>query len=232
MNQHPIKHFSFDLWLTLIQPNPYYKQKRNRLVIAYFNIDTTPELVDQVYSKYDRLFNTINEITGGNLDAYEMWLIFLDELGVDIRTVSPSVIEDFKQQTEQLFFENPPTLLDKNTLSVFKTLKDNGCTLSLLCNTAFTESSILKKLLIQLGASDYLDFLLFSDEMGYSKPNKKVFEHLFNQANALKPLLHKEILHLGDNPIADVKGANEFGIQSLWLPPNKGISDVLMPYLI
>lgn len=231
MNQPLIKHFSFDLWLTLIQPNPYYKQKRNRLVIAYFNIDTTPELVDNIYSKYDKLFNTINEITGGNLDAYEMWLIFLDELGVDIRTVTPTVIDDFKRQTEQLFFENPPTLLDKNTISVFKTLKNKGNTLSLLCNTAFTESGILRKLLLQLGVSNYLDFLLFSDEMGHSKPHRNVFEHLFREANALKPLLHTEILHVGDNPIADVKGANAFGIQSLLLPPNQGISDLLIPYL-
>ena len=88
MDYSQYSHISFDLWLTLIQSNPYYKQKRNRLLIEFFNISIDPQIVDDTYNKFDRLFNAINEITGGNLDSYELWLIFLGELNVNVKEVS------------------------------------------------------------------------------------------------------------------------------------------------
>jgi len=214
MDYSQYSHISFDLWLTLIQSNPYYKQKRNRLLIEFFDISIDPQIVDDTYNKFDRLFNAINEITGGNLDSYELWLIFLGELNINVKEVSFNLLKEFIAKTEVLFFQLSPILIDGNTPLLFERLVDEGHSLSLLCNTAFTRSHFLRKLLQQLGVAKYLAFQLYSDEMGYSKPNIIVYETLYREVQKIKPLRKNQIIHVGDNPVADFKGARNFGIES------------------
>jgi len=226
MDYSQYSHISFDLWLTLIQSNPYYKQKRNRLLIEFFNISIDPQIVDDTYNKFDRLFNAINEITGGNLDSYELWLIFLGELNVNVKEVSFELLKEFIAKTEVLFFQLPPVLIDENTPQLFERLVNEGHTLSLLCNTAFTRSHFLRKLLQQMGVAKYLTFQLYSDEMGYSKPNIIVYETLFREVQKIKPLNKNQIIHVGDNPIADYKGARNFGIESRLLLQGETVCSV------
>lgn len=226
MEYKQFSHISFDLWLTLIQSNPEYKKRRNRLMIEFFNIALEPSIVDEIYNRFDRLFNNINEITGGNMDAKELWLIFLAELKVDVQLLNLATLQEFTNKTEELFFQYHPTLLDDRTPQLFERLVNEGHTLSLLCNTAFTESTFLKKLLVLLGIDKYLSFKLYSDEMGYSKPNIKVYERLYTEAQRLKTLTKKDILHVGDNPRADLWGANNFGIQGRLLLPGETVVSV------
>jgi len=230
MEFEKFSHISFDLWLTLIQSNPAYKQKRNRLMIDYFGIDKDPVLVDDAYNKFDNLFNGINEITGGNLDPYELWLIFLHQLDIDIKKISIQYLQAFIDETEKLFFDYHPTLLDDSTPQLFERLVNKGHTLSLLCNTAFTKSPFLKKLLAHLGIDKYLSFQLYSDEMGYSKPNIKVYEQLFNEVSKLKTVTKENLLHIGDNPIADLGGATNFGITGRLLLPGETVVSIFKAY--
>ena len=51
---------------------------------------------------------------------------------------------------------------------------------------------------------------------GAAKPDARIFAHLRRAAGAL-PL---EILHVGDDPLADVVGATQAGMQAVWL--NRG----------
>ena len=195
-------------------------------MIEYFGITLDPSVVDESYNKFDKLFNNINEITGGNLDAKELWLIFLAEMNVDVQLLNLDSLQAFNEKTEKLFFEFHPTLIDEHTPQLFERLVNEGHTISLLCNTAFTESPFLKKLLIQLGIDQYFSFKLFSDEMGYSKPNIKVYEKLFEEAQKLKPLSKKDILHVGDNPRADLWGANNYGFDARLLLPGETVFTV------
>ncbi|MFP5041353.1 HAD family hydrolase [Parasediminibacterium sp. JCM 36343] len=223
MDYRQFKHISFDLWLTLIQSNPYHKQKRNELLIDFFNIDAELSVVSATYSKFDKLFNKVNEITGRNLDAYELWLIFLNDLQVDIKKISKAQIDAFVAATEKLFFEYPPVLIEPSTPHIFKRLVAEGHTLSLLCNTAFTTSVFLRKLLDQLHISPYFSFQLYSDEMQYSKPSPQVYERMFQEVSKIKTITKKDILHIGDNEFADLMGATNFGIAGKLLQPGQGI---------
>ena len=223
MKYQQFSHISFDLWLTLIKSNPEYKIRRNRLMIDFFSIDLEPSIVDAVYSKCDRVFNTINEVTGGNLDANELWLIFLSEVNVDVKSMTLERLQEFIDETEKLFFQYHPNLIDKRTPELFNNLVNEGHTLSLLCNTAFTKSNFLKKLLNILGVDKYLSFQLYSDEMGYSKPNVKVYEQMYAEVQKLKPLTKNDIMHVGDNPRADLWGARNFGIEGRLLLPSETV---------
>lgn len=64
------RHYSFDLWLTLIRSNPAFKQKRTEYFHQNFNY--SHKSIDEValaFRQIDIMCNTINEKTGKNIDA-------------------------------------------------------------------------------------------------------------------------------------------------------------------
>ena len=48
-----------------------------------------------------------------------------------------------------------------------------------------------------------------------SKPNPKIFKIVYNEICLIKEINRAEVLHIGDNMIADYNGAREFGFNSL-----------------
>ena len=211
INYKDFKHVSFDLWLTLIQSNSEFKIKRNLLFKDYFEINSSIEKVAQQIRYYDVFCNTINERTGLNIDTNEIYFFILASLDVPIQEIELSKLEGFYVEAEKLFLNYKPTLIYSNTDNYLKTIKSEGISLNILSNTAFIKGFTLKKLLAFYELDDYFDFQIYSDECGFSKPNKKIFE-----------LIHKEmpnrdksqILHVGDNEIADYNGAIEYGFKA------------------
>ena len=62
---------------------------------------------------------------------------------------------------------------------------------------------------------NYFSFQIYSDETGFSKPNKEIFQLVYNQIESLKSIAKKEVIHIGDNKIADYNGAIKFGFNAL-----------------
>ena len=208
------EHFSFDLWLTLIKSNPDFKAKRDTLFKDFFSIDKDFDEVRKVIRHYDVLFNRISEKTGNHIEREEVFLLMLNALGKDIETVDENQLKQFFHQVDELFLNNRPVLLWENIEEILIKIKDNNKTASILSNTAFIHGDSLRKVLKHLGLADYFSFMVFSDEVKASKPNLRVFEIMFDKINDLRTLEKKEILHIGDNKIADYDGAKTFGVNS------------------
>jgi len=208
------EHFSFDLWLTIIKSNPDFKAKRDTLFRDFFSIDKDIDEVRKVIRKYDVLFNRISEKTGNHIEREEVFLLMLDVLGKDIETVDDNQLKQFFQQVDELFLNNKPVLLWGNIEELLIEIKENNKTASILSNTAFIHGDSLRKVLEHLGLADYFSFMIFSDEVKASKPNLRVFEIMFDKINDFRTLEKKEILHIGDNKIADYEGAKTFGVNS------------------
>ena len=72
------KHYSFDLWLTLIKSNPAYKQERTRYFYQRFNTKhKNLAEIAVIFRQVDLMVNAINERTGKNVDADEMYLMII-----------------------------------------------------------------------------------------------------------------------------------------------------------
>ena len=78
----------------------------------------------------------------------------------------------------------------------------------------FKNGKTLRKILSFYELEDLISFQIYSDEVGYSKPNTKIFQLVFDQVNKIKETQKKEILHIGDNSIADYNGAINFGFDA------------------
>lgn len=209
------QHLSFDLWLTLIKSNPEFKNKRNLLFKDFFEVDCTIEKVTEVVRYYDVLCNNINEKTGLNIDTFEIYYLILNALNVNINDIEIEKLSQFYKETELLFMKFKPDLIYPKIKLLFEEIVEQEKTISVLSNTAFIKGVTLRKLMSYYELENYFSFQIFSDETGFSKPNKEIFQLVYNQIEILKSVEKKEVLHIGDNIIADYNGAIEFGFDAL-----------------
>lgn len=216
---HNHSHFSFDLWLTLIKSHPEFKTKRVELFSLFFNVNKPIGEVTKVVKYYDDLCNSINEITGRNIDTFEIYLLILSSLNVDVNQLNKENLNEFYQKSEELFLEYKPVVIFENIHDFFNEIKSQGKTINILSNTGFIKGETMRKFLINENLDQYIDFHIYSDEMNCSKPNPQIFQQVKNLIKN-KDLELSQILHIGDNPIADYKGARDFGFNAHLLKHN------------
>lgn len=210
---HNHSHFSFDLWLTLIKSHPEFKAKRVELFSSFFDIDKPIAEVAKAVKYYDDLCNTINEVIGGNVDTFEIYLLILNALNVDLKTLDKTRLDEFYQKSEDLFLEYKPVVIFENLHQLFEEIKTQGKTINILSNTGFIKGKTMRKFLIHENLDQFIDFHIYSDETNCSKPNPQIFQEVKYLIKNQELDLH-QILHIGDNPVADYKGAKDFGFSA------------------
>jgi len=84
-----------------------------------------------------------------------------------------------------------------------------------IITNGFAESQKIK--LEKSGLSQYFEKLFISEHIGAQKPKKAFFEYAIKSCNARK----KESLVIGDSLEADIKGAQNFGLDHVFYNPNK-----------
>jgi putative hydrolase of the HAD superfamily len=231
------KHYSFDLWMTLIRSNPSFKEERTRFFYDHFNHKKkSKEEILAVFRRVDLLANALNERTGNSLGSEELHLMVISAINDDdhsvFRGLDPAKLYE---EIEALQMRYPPVFFREDTPKVLRRLKQNGdAGFSLMSNTAFTKGRSLRRILDRLGLEGFFDFQLYSDEEGWSKPNKKLFGLMLDRiaegrkANGKEAIGLKEIVHVGDNERADIGVANAIGISSILLHSNgKTILDLI-----
>lgn len=218
------KHYSFDLWLTLIRSNPDYKKERANFFYKHYNFKKKSSVeVNHIFRQVDLMCNAINERTGKNIDAEEMYLMVICMVNENSIPLGEIDIDAVCEHMERLLFNYLPFVYCDETSAVLNHLKQNeNNSMSILSNTGFIKGVTLRKVLAELNLSDLFDFQLYSDETGFSKPNTALFQLMVNTAMEYRKgrLRLNEILHVGDNPVADLAGAEAAGISSLLINSN------------
>lgn len=226
------KHYSFDLWLTLIKSNPEFKRKRAEYFHSHFNrVNKTIEEIEIIIREIDIMCNWTNETIGGNIDAFEMYSMILHKLDYDLKPLSHRDIQSIYHTIETIFYNYPPVLYDNDTEDILNKLRQRGSTISILSNTGYIKGSTLRKLLFDMNISQLTSFYIYSDEVKCSKPDIKIFNwltHFVNEFRKFDPILITDIVHVGDNPHADSYGAAQAGLDSILINSNgKTIKDIL-----
>ncbi|RZK81938.1 MAG: HAD family hydrolase [Pedobacter sp.] len=218
------KHYSFDLWLTLIRSNPAFKVERAKYFHKHFNSNgKSLDDVASIFRKVDLMVNSINEKSGKNIDAEEMYLMvisIINDYSTDFKDID---IDELYLEMESLLMQYLPVVYCDDSMGVLYKIKESGlATTSLLSNTGFIKGKTLRKILAHLELDQLLDFQLYSDEVRMSKPNPLFFKLMLDTIDRQKhtDLEPDQIIHVGDNPIADVLGGQTTGIQTLLINSN------------
>ena len=227
------KHFSFDLWLTLIRSNPAFKQERAAYFHKHYNkLDKSLQEIEAAFRFVDVMTNAINERTGKNIDSDEMYLAVISHINENTFSLKDVDTETLYVKMQDLLFAHMPRLYSEETREVLELVKDDEQrTASILSNTGFIKGSTLRQVLVHLDIDKYFDFQFYSDEEGMSKPNTSFFLKMTNEVFARRGLSPKDIIHIGDNSRADIEGATSVGIHSLLINANENTISKLLPYV-
>ena len=120
--------------------------------------------------------------------------------------ISPEKACKYARETRELLAASQYYNLYDDTIETLKFFKDNGYRNIILSNHIPELPEIAEK----LGLMDYMEVCITSAKVGYEKPNPRIFEHAVQLAG--NP---EEVWMVGDNPAADVRGAEAAGIKAI-----------------
>lgn len=219
------KHYSFDLWFTLIKSNPEFKKERANYFHDNFNFNNKSLLdIETIFRNVDLMCNSINEKTGENISAEEMYLMVLYQINENHKYIDDINLQELYTAMEKIFFNYPPKIFNFQTIEVLHSIKQLKNTTNILSNTAFIKGCSLRQIINYLGLDLYIDFQIYSDEVNLSKPNEKIYDLLIENIISLNKNTDidlSEIIHIGDNPISDIKGAENKGIKAFQINSNQ-----------
>jgi putative hydrolase of the HAD superfamily len=138
-----------------------------------------------------------------------------ERLDFILKRLSAQLPEDLKQNIityfEEIALSDPPLLIEgtKETLEYLSSKYKIG----IISDSGFTPARNLRKILHKNGVLDLFDATVFSDETGYNKPHKTMFESILSTLS-VKPC---EVIHVGDLLQTDIAGAKASGMKAVWL---------------
>jgi HAD superfamily hydrolase (TIGR01509 family) len=99
---------------------------------------------------------------------------------------------------------------------VLAELKRTGFRLGLVTNTSLPHAIIVEEFQ-RLSLYDYFDTVVCSSEIVFRKPDRAMFDVALRALNVAP----KETIFVGDSYHADVVGAQQVGMKTIWLNPNR-----------
>lgn len=218
-----ITHLSFDLWGTLITPNPDYRQHRVDMFRDAFGVELTHDDIKRGKSAVDY----ISEVSGVQLSYPQTLALCLgDKMHSYPKECFNTATIEFRRLNDIAMEMFHPFLIQPYIVDLLRDLKDSGFSMNILSNTSIIPGSSLRIALKKLGIDVFFEDFLFSDEWGMAKPNPKFYNLIENVSK--KPL--QECLHIGDNSYSD-SGASV--VKSFILSNKKGSRLLdLKPYVV
>jgi putative hydrolase of the HAD superfamily len=214
-----VKAITFDLWDTLViddsdEPKraarglPPKSEARPRTLYDALrrHHEISLEAVTLAYRTAMAGFNTVWH------DLHVTWTVrrhlsvALSGLGL---TLPEEDLAAAVRKLEQMEVEIPPDPVPgvRETLEALRA----EYSLALVSDTIVSPGRALRELLAKHDLADYFDAFIFSDEVGCSKPDPRVFQAA---ADALNVEL-AQVVHVGDREHNDIKGAHALGARAV-----------------
>jgi putative hydrolase of the HAD superfamily len=144
----------------------------------------------------------------------DLYVKLVDRLHLELP--SNDLLSDFNCNAwkSPVLFEGVNTLLTE--------LSNKGTRLGVITNGSELSQ---KAKLLNSGIADLIDHYIISGVFGKHKPDPDIFNSMLEsiKANA------DECVFIGDNPQADIMGAHNVGMQTVWVSENKSWPDDVKP---
>ncbi|MEM4485218.1 MAG: HAD family hydrolase [Sulfolobales archaeon] len=196
-----IRVLSFDVWNTLLDIDKFYQ------ILSVKISSEVGRPYDEIYKTLKRVYrDAISERLSGGfkriiIDSGEY---FAEGLGIDLETL-------FRALVRTLLDEEIRDLAYEDVLDTLKDLKKRGFLIGVVSNVMFWPGMIVRYLLHMNNLLEFFNATVFSDEIGFMKPEKEIFEYLAKRFNVKL----EEIVHVGDSLEHDLVGALRAGVRSV-----------------
>jgi putative hydrolase of the HAD superfamily len=217
---------AFDLWETLITDLPEIatKQQDTRIsgiteVLSAAGVETGLDEVarahrDVWHDCWERYWSCDRDVSARGQVVH-----FLEHLGVRTR-LPEEVLEALEEAYGGAAVVHPPVAVD-GADELVDTLRAMGLRIGVVSNTGRTPGRHLRQILDRLDLAQRIDGMVFSNELGECKPRPAIFENIRRQLGCE----FERMVFVGDNPFADVWGAQQCGMTAVHFdPPARGMA--------
>lgn len=168
----------------------------------------------------DELFASYQEINRDLWLDYEHGKIQFDILKIERfhRLFQKHKINGHPEKTNEIYFDhlsNQTHLVDGAQELCARLVKTHA--LGIVTNGA---ASVQRGRLNRSPLRDFFSVLVISDECGFAKPDRRIFDYTLEQAKVGAD----EALMVGDRLEADILGAENVGMDSCWFNPQKKVN--------
>ncbi|MEM5529227.1 HAD-IA family hydrolase [Gammaproteobacteria bacterium AS21] len=200
-----IKCLTFDLDDTLWDIRPVLKNTDTKMyqwltinaprLTDKYPPDYFTRLKQQVVDIYPKIAHSVTDIRLKGLELSLLKVGYAQQEALDIAQQAFQVALAARQ--EVTFFEHVQSSLQR--------LKSQGYLMGAITNGNAD--------IYRVGLGEYFDFQFNAHDAGVEKPNPIIYQLMLEHTE----LKAEQIIHIGDNPIADVQGAQELGMSTIWV---------------
>jgi putative hydrolase of the HAD superfamily len=209
---------TFDLWQTLIFDEPELDQVRGRMrceglqkvlsgVGLTLSLDGLYEAHEESAERFQAIWRRNEHIS--TIDQIRLIVQIASANTFDLPRDS-RVVEMLENAYIDPLFAFPPRL-SEDAIVTLKEMRDRARKIGLVSNTGRSPGAALRQLMEELGIIEFFDATIFSDEAGYRKPDKRIFDRAARELGT-EP---SNTIHIGDNPEADIWGAKQAGMHAV-----------------
>jgi putative hydrolase of the HAD superfamily len=222
-----IKAITFDLWDTLVHDDsdePKRKaqgllsKKQQRRQVVWEALDRHGAIehqrVSQAYDVADAAFNQVwhnQHVTWPITTRLEVLLQGLQ------RTLPESELSAIVRAHEVMEIDIPPDLI-AGCAEALQELSERY-QLAIVSDAIVSPGRCLRQLLEKHGILKYFTGFAFSDEVGHSKPHRRMFDTAARQLGTKLP----EMVHIGDRDHNDIQGPHALGMKAILFTASRDV---------
>ena len=219
---------TLDLWGTIIGEKDYSSVspkrsiKKCELIFDYVKEFSDTITLNDVIEALDFTVNKISLYSRFFCDKlfFDWLLIFIRRLDHNLnKKLTKSQIVYIGELIDRAFLEFPPIIFN-GSLKLIEFCKKNQIKIGIISNTGFNSPKVYRNWLIN--EKIFYDEIVLSNELGIAKPDKKIFYYTLDKLG-IPP---GNSIHFGDNPVADIMGANSIGITSVLISKNNSKNSI------
>jgi putative hydrolase of the HAD superfamily len=213
-----IKAVTFDFWETLVRDSPENLREQRALriqalhrVLAGAGSGIGEVEVAEAYDRSERVL--VERFWGRHRDpsiAEQVRLVLETVSPGAARAMTPALFEEALAGYIEPVLHVPPELTPRAAEAV-RELASRGVALGIISNTGRTPGVILRRVLERHDLLRHFTAVSYSDEVGYRKPDAEIFRRTLAELGVEAG----EAAHVGDNPVADVQGAQGVGMRGV-----------------
>jgi len=208
-------HLSLDFWGTIATANPLFTQKRNEYLANELNISV--DIIREEYTKLKKFLDNGAAEYGIAFNSWQCWKLFFDKLGPNIWYHGDKITTDIYQ----LFYQYPP-IISNDIIDELDRLQRKGITYNISTNLNFIRGGCIWHVAKDAGLS--CDFIVASDDVGYSKPSINFFDKIYGY------LLPKtRVVHIGNDQLTD-GGATKAGMEFILVENPLQLPEILAKF--
>ena len=213
-----LKAVTFDFWETLVHDSPenMRDQRMLRIRAVHEVLGRAGRAMDlaEVVDAYDRSEHVLAE-RFWNRDrdpaiAEQVRLVLEIASPGACAAMSAGLFEEAVAGYIDPVLQLPPDLEPRAEEAVLE-LASRGVALGIVSNTGRTPGVILRRVLERHGLLRHFKAISYSDEVGYRKPDAEIFRRTL----AGLGIDASQAAHVGDNPVADVRGSQRAGMRGV-----------------